>query len=269
MASPSDLWRKSSLLIVGHGRSDSPESTRLIQGHADPIARQNIFNDVQTGFIKRAPFMAEELAKISSDTVYIVPCFASPGSLTKTVIPEELSLSGRQTQRNGQTLKFAEPVGNHPLVGNRFTDLVRSTVQMSASAAMDTTVLVIGHGSTHNPQSEIDTQTVAASLDSLGQAKSLALFLDQSPNLNDWRDHCDTPNIIVATHLFSGGSHETKDVPELLVIEPDLTQHRLTSANPIGPIEVDGKRLWLCPPIGADPIVQDVILERVRELDQS
>jgi len=210
--------------------------------------------------------MTDQLYSIESNAVYVVPCFASPGSLTKSIIPEKLGLTGLITRRGDQTVYLTEPVGNHPKITNRLKELVQNTLQNSKFQAKDTTLIVIGHGSTLNPQSEIDTQNVADQLKSLNcAAKVIALFLDQSPNLADWLENCDTDNVIVASHLFSGGGHESQDVPERLGIDPKLTKERLTNNAPIGPIEAGGKQLWLCPPIGADDIVQDVIIERVIE----
>ena len=260
-------YNDAALLIIGHGRSDLPESTALIQHHARAIADHNIFDNVTAGFLKLEPFAPEQLRAIENKTVFIVPCFASPGSLTKTVIPEVLGLTSEDTQRADQTIYLAEPVGSHSRITKRLKELVQETAQVSRFEADDTTLIIIGHGSTHNPQSEIDTQNVADQLKSLSLAsKVIALFLDQSPNLADWLEHCDTKNVVIASHLFSGGGHETQDVPKFLGIDPERTKERLTSKSPIGPIDVHGKQLWLCPPIGADAIVQDVIIERVSEL---
>jgi sirohydrochlorin cobaltochelatase len=257
----------SALLIVGHGRSDSPASTALIQGHAAAISDRHIFKEVHSGFIKLEPFMDAQLAEIKNDTVYIVPCFASPGSLTKTVVPEKLGLAGKVTRRGSQTIYYCEPVGNHPTISQQLCSLVKKTAQISGVPAQETTIIVVGHGSGQNPQSEIDTRHVADQLDQLALSKSvIALFLDQSPNLADWVSHCTTSNVIIVGYLFSGGSHETVDVPELLGIDPRLTKDRLSNNQPIGPIDIKNRQLWLSTPIGADKTVQDVIIERALEI---
>jgi sirohydrochlorin cobaltochelatase len=255
------------LLIVGHGRSDSLASTALIQGHATAISDRHIFKEVHSGFMKIEPFMEKQLAKIKNETVYIVPCFASPGSLTKTIVPEKLGLAGKVTQRGSRTFYYCEPVGNHPIISQQLCNLVKKTVQGSDVPARDTTIIVVGHGSGQNPQSEIDTRHVADQLDQLALSKSvIALFLDQTPNLADWLSHCTTTNAIIVGYLFSGGSHETVDVPELLGIDPSLTKGRLSNRQPIGPIKIENRQLWLSPPIGADETVQDVIIERALEI---
>jgi sirohydrochlorin cobaltochelatase len=255
------------LLIVGHGRSNSPVSTALIQGHASAISDRHIFKEVYSGFIKLAPFMDAQLAEIENDTVHIVPCFASPGSLTKTAIPERLGLKGNITQRGNQTLYYCEPVGNHPMVTQQICNIVEKTVRTSGVPADDTTIIVVGHGSGQNPQSEIDTRHLADQLDQLALSeKVIALFLDQAPNLTDWLSHCTTTHAIIVGYLFSGGSHETVDVPKLLGINPSLTKDRLANDQAIGPIEIESRQLWLSPPIGADKVVQDVIIERALEI---
>jgi len=47
------------------------------------------------------------------DDIYVVPNFISEGYFTRTVIPRELELTGPVTQRDGRTIKYCEPVGNH------------------------------------------------------------------------------------------------------------------------------------------------------------
>lgn len=265
----SEHFRKADLLIVGHGRSDSPGSTQLIQGHAAAIAKQNIFHDVKAGFIKLAPFMSDQLAAMQSHRIYIVPCFASPGTLSKTIIPEELGLSGPVTKRGPQTIYFTEPIGNHLGITERLGELLHETFAVANIQPSATTVLVIGHGSSHNRQSERDTQKIADQLSkSKPDLKTVALFIDQSPNLVDWQEHCSQRNVIIVSHLFSGGDHETIDIPELLGIAPERLKDRLTRAAPIGPIEIHGKQIWLSPPISADDIVQKIIIERAAECSQ-
>jgi sirohydrochlorin cobaltochelatase len=260
----------SELLIVGHGSSKSQESTILIKRHAGAIEDKNLFKKVRCGFLKLRPFLTEQLIASESGSVYVVPCFSGTGDLTKSVVPEKLGLTGTITKKKNQIIYYSEPVGNHPQIANRMCELVENTLYTSKSPKDDTTLIVIGHGSVHNSQSEKDTRSIAERIGLLEfSSKVITLFLDQAPNLANWSALCETNNVVVIVYLFSGGSHETKDIPELMGFSPINVKERFIKNHPIGPIYTRGKKLWLCPLISADQIIEKVILQRVIEIHQN
>ena len=260
----------SELLIVGHGSSKSQESTILIKSHAKAVENKNLFKKVRYGFLKLKPFLTDQLIATKSKSVYVVPCFSGSGSLAKSVVPEKLGLTGTITKKKNQIIYYSQPVGNHPKIANRMCELVENTLYTSKLPKHDTTLIVIGHGSANNPQSERDTRSIAIQLGLLKLSSNvLTLFLDQAPNLLDWSDFCKTTNVIVIGYLFSGGSHETKDIPELMGFSPINTKERFIKNHPIGPIHIAGKQLWLCPLISADQVIEEVILERVIEINKN
>ena len=168
----------SELLIAGHGSSKSEESTILIKSHTKAIKDQNIFKNVRCGFLKLEPLLTEQLNAIKSNVVHIVPCFSGTGSLTKSVLPKKLGLTGIVTVKKNQKIYYSEPVGSHPKIKKRMCELVHNTLLESKLPKKDTTLIVIGHGSIHNPQSEIDTRSIANQLDSLKLSSTvIPLFL--------------------------------------------------------------------------------------------
>src|SRR5918911_1822302 len=108
----------SALLIVGHGSTVNPDSSAPTIAHTAEIRRRNIFADVQCAFWKEEPSLRDALLLFDVDLarqVYVVPNFISQGYFTQTVIPRELELNGRATQRaNGQLWNYCGPVGSHP-----------------------------------------------------------------------------------------------------------------------------------------------------------
>ena len=258
----------SELIIIGHGRSGSESSTLLIKEHARSIREKNLFKKVHCGFLKLSPLLTEQLFAVKNEFVYIVPCFASPGILTKSIIPKKLGLSGPITKNKKQTIYYSEPIGTHPKVIDRMCELAQNTFTISNLPKNDTTLIVVGHGSLNNPQSAIDTRYVAKQISDRNISKTaITLFLDQTPNLSDWTIHCRTSNAIVVNYLFSGGTHETEDVPKYMGIKPTNLEERLFSQQPIGPIYSANKRLWLCPLISADKIIPEIIIQRAKEMN--
>src|SRR5438067_8103198 len=134
----------SALVIVGHGSTVNPDSSTPTYAHADEIKRRGVFDEVVCAFWKEEPSLRQVRYMVESDDVYVVPNFISEGYFTQKVIPRELGVTGpvtripagkpqstQRTQRNAEnlgdlcgsktrTIKYCEPVGNHP----RMTELL-------------------------------------------------------------------------------------------------------------------------------------------------
>ena len=94
-----------------------PRLEAQTHAHAPEIRRRKVFAEVQCCFWKEEPSLrdARFCLPTAIKEVYVVPNFISEGYFTQTVIPRELELSGRLTERiDGQIWKYCEPVGNHP-----------------------------------------------------------------------------------------------------------------------------------------------------------
>src|SRR2546425_8458933 len=112
------------LLIVAHGSTVNPDSSAPTLEHAEEIRRRKTFADVECAFWKEEPSLRDAIFLFDPESireVYVVPNFISEGYFTQTVVPRELELDGRITNRpNGQIWNYCEPVGNHPMM----TDLL-------------------------------------------------------------------------------------------------------------------------------------------------
>src|SRR6267154_6548226 len=109
----------SALILVGHGSSVNPDSSAPTFDHAAEIGRRGLFGEVYCAFWKEEPSLRQVLHMVDANDIYVVPNFISEGYFTRTVIPRELELDGPLTQRGRQTIKYCDPVGNHP----RMTEL--------------------------------------------------------------------------------------------------------------------------------------------------
>src|SRR3982751_2438959 len=101
------------LLIVGHGSTVNPHSSEPSLAQAAAIRRREIFAEVACCFWKEEPSLRDALLFFQDRTireVFVVPNFISEGYFTQTVIPRELELSGRTTERiSRQVWKYCEP----------------------------------------------------------------------------------------------------------------------------------------------------------------
>jgi sirohydrochlorin cobaltochelatase len=67
--------------------------------------------------------------------------------------------------------------------------------------------------------------------------------------------------------FISDGQHSREDIPVLLGAPKDTVRECLKKGQPTwrNPTEREGKRLWYTAGIGSEPLVAEVILERVGE----
>jgi len=76
-----------------------------------------------------------------------------------------------------------------------------------------------------------------------------------------------TKNIIVVPFFISDGLHAVEDIPVLLGEPERVVKERHAAGQPTwrNPTERGGKRIWYSPSVGTEPLLAEVILERVRE----
>jgi len=217
---------QSALLIVGHGSTVNPDSSAPSLAHAAEIRRRGIFADVACCFWKEEPSLRDALFLFQAPSikeVYVVPNFISEGYFTETVIPRELELDGRLTDRlTGQVWKYCEPVGNHPAM----TDLL---LQRAREVAPDvpegeTSLLIVGHGTSLNDNSAVAAKREVEAIRSRKRyAAVLNVYMEEPPLVADWADLTETPNVVVVPFFISDGLHSYQDIPVLLGIETEAT----------------------------------------------
>src|SRR5881392_1670392 len=212
---------KTSLLIVAHGSTANPDSSAPTLAHAAEIRRRKIFADVECAFWKEEPSLRDALFLFDPESicdVYVVPNFISEGYFTQTVVPRELELNGRITERaNGQIWKYCDPVGNHPMV----TDLLLRRAHEIAPGIpeSETTLLIAAHGTDLNENSAAAAKREAEKIRSLGKyAAVMNIYMEEPPLVSDWKKLTKTPNVVVVPFFISDGLHSYEDIPQLIGI---------------------------------------------------
>lgn len=200
--------------------------------------------------------------------VYVVPNFISEGYFTQTVIPRELELEGRMTNRpSGQVWKYCEPVGNHPAM----TELLLRRAEEIAPGvpAAETTLLIVGHGTALNDNSAIAAKREVEKIGALGRYASVQnAYMEEAPLISDWVRLTTTLNVVVVPFFISDGLHSYQDIPVLLGIEPEVTaaasQREIFRHNPH---HLHGRTLYYASAIGTEPKFADIILEQAAAFD--
>ncbi|TCS60332.1 CbiX/SirB N-terminal domain-containing protein [Varunaivibrio sulfuroxidans] len=266
-------WPNAALLLIGHGSSRNPSSALPTLLHSETLRNRAIFGAVHAGFLKQPPFATEVIDTIASPDIYIVPNMICKGHVTTGIIPKKLGLYGPLTVRHGPTgprrLHLCPPVGADSHVISATGETIRAIVAKHHLVAKDTCIIMVGHGSGKSRQSYDQTQAAVAVLTNFViPAHIRAAFLEEPPFIRNWRAITPAPNLIVVPFLMAGGQHGALDIPQCLELPPDddaLKDLEKGTRSVAGPYANEGRRIWYLRPIGLEPIIADVVIQRVRD----
>ena len=267
------------LLIVGHGSTVNPDSGAPSLAHAAAIRKRNLFARVACVFWKEEPAMRDWPLLFDDDpgirTVCVVPNFISEGYFTRTVIPRELDLDrlpdgapAPVTRRaaSGQTWQYCPPVGNHPAM----TELLLQRAREAAPGVpeADTSLLIVGHGTSLNDNSAAAAKGQVEAIRALGRyAAVLNTYMEEPPLVSDWARLTATPNVVVVPFFISDGLHSYQDIPVLLGIEAEPTASASERARGgevfmQNPRRLHGRSLYYASAIGTEARFADIIVEQ-------
>jgi sirohydrochlorin cobaltochelatase len=268
----------SALVLVGHGSTLNAESSAPTYQHADELRRRGVFAQVLEAFWKIEPNLTAVLRGAFAPRVFIVPLFISEGYFTEEVIPRELGFAlknGRyeRIQRRGdQTIHYCGPVGTHDsmtkVLLERASDVVAKHPFPRAPTPADTALFIAGHGTTNNENSRKAIEKQVELIRAMNiYAEVHSVFMEEEPRVGDCYHMASARNLVVVPFFISDGLHSYEDIPVMLGEAPAVVQERLKQNQPTwrNPTEKQGKRVWYAPSIGSEPLIADVIMERVRE----
>jgi sirohydrochlorin cobaltochelatase len=242
---------KHSLLLLGHGSSKHPESSRSVRMHAEVLLQRDCFDEVHVAFLKEEPLIQDAWALIDSEKITIVPDFLAEGYFTRQVIPELLNLKNLP---DGVT--YCDPVGTHPLMGKLIEDAASDV--LGDWQAEDVSLLLVGHGSTKNSKSkESLLEHIKVLRETTDFAQIHDLWLEEDPFVSNWKQVTAKKKVIVVPFLLSDGQHGGWDVPEMLGLEKGGEVHGITH-------EVEGCKLRVTSALGSSSRFVDVIVAQGR-----
>jgi sirohydrochlorin cobaltochelatase len=268
-----DAFADAALVLLGHGTTQNEDSAAPVYQQAAELRRRKIFADVREAFWKQEPQVKQVLAGITAPRVFIVPIFTSEGYFASEIIPRELGFAEHSTlNTQHSTLNYCKPVGTHDSMTNvllaRARDVVEQFPFPRAPKPKDITLFIAGHGTERSDKSRkaIERQVELLRVQNL-YAGVHAIFLEESPRIADCHQLAQTKNIVIVPFFISDGLHTREDIPVLLGEPKPVVQQRFQSGQPTwrNPTEKNGKRVWYASAVGTEPLVANVVLERVRE----
>ena len=268
-------FSNATLVVLGHGTELNAGSAAPAGQHAAELQRRKIFAAVRPAFWKQEPHIKTVLAEITTPRVFIVPLFISEGYFSTEIIPTELGFrypDGLRLKTKNSELAYCLPVGTHDrmtgVILARAAEVVRQFPFPRAPKPADTTLFIAGHGTGRNANSRKAIVRQAE----LIRAQNLYagvhdIFMEEAPRIGDCYVLAATKNIVVVPFFISDGLHAVEDIPVLLGEPEALVKERLAAGQPTwrNPTEKHGQRVWYSPAVGTEPLLAEVILERVKE----
>ncbi len=274
-----ETFAEAALLLVAHGASVNAASALPARQHAAELRRRGTFAEVQVAFVQQEPFIEDALSPIRAARVFVVPLFISDGWFSEHVIPQRLGLRepgaaewDRIQYHSGRWIHYARPVGSHPAMNRvlraRALDVVRRHPFPRPPDPRSIALLIAGHGTPNSRGSReaIERQVEAIRREAV-YAEAHGVFLEEKPGVEDAWTLTRTRNVVLVPFFISDGLHVAEQIP-LLLGEPEANVRARLEAGRFpwrNPTERHGKRLWYSPAVGTEPVMVDVILERVRE----
>lgn len=263
------LFRKpdSALIIAGHGSTLNPDSSDPTHLHARTLRERGVFGEVAVCFWKEEPSFRQVFRMIDATEIYIVPNFISEGYFTKTVLPRELGLDAAVTVREGKTINYCDPVGNHP----NMTRLILQRAQEVAPdlAPEEVSLVIVGHGTGLNENSARAVRAQVERIQELGRfGEVVDAFMEETPNVADWDKITTRQNVVIVPFFIADGLHSYEDIPVLLGVESASTG--AASRQDVfrrNPYRIRGRQLFYGSAIGTSPLLADVILDQVIAFD--
>ncbi len=280
-----DHFPDAALVLLGHGSTKNAESSAAVYRHAAELRRRGIFAEVREAFWKQEPKAGAVLHSLTAPRAFIVPLFISEGYFSSDVIPRALGLApgdpnlppstsgGTAGKTHDSKFFYCQPVGTHERMTSVLLDRARGVVEQfpfpRAPRPKDLTLFVAGHGTEQNENSREAIERQVERIRALHEyADVRAIFIEEDPRIPECYRLAPTKNIVIVPFFTSDGMHTQEDIPVLLGEAKRTVQERLAAGQPTwrNPTEKNGKLVWYAPAVGTDPLIADVILERVREM---
>jgi sirohydrochlorin cobaltochelatase len=274
-----ERFHDAALVLLGHGSTQNAESGAPVCQHAAELRRRHCFATVRAAFWKQEPRVATVLAELTAPRVFLVPLFISEGHFSDEIIPRALGFGETEqggllrVQRRGeQTLVYAKPVGTHQAMTGvllaRASGVVERFPFPRAPRPSDITLFIAGHGTERDQNSRQPIERQAEVIRALAVYAAVhAVFLEEEPRIGACYQLAQTKNIVVVPFFISDGLHAQEDIPVLLGEPERLVRERVQRGQPTwrNPTEKQGKLVWYAASIGTEPLLAEVILERVQE----
>ena len=132
----------------------------------------------------------------------------------------------------------------------------------------DITLFIAGHGTGRNKNSRLAIERQVELIRAMNKYAGVhAVFMEEDARIGDCYQLATTKYVVMVPFFISDGLHAVEDIPVLLGEPEAQVKERHAAGQPTwrNPTEKHGKLVWYSPSVGTEPLMAEVILERVRE----
>lgn len=202
---------RAGLLLCCHGVYGGPGSA--VQ-HAAAIQWLGLFAETRVCCLKGRPALASVIDHMDSPEIYLVPLLMAEGYSAGRLLNGAL----QEVPNGARRIILCRPVGANPRMAEVLSVTARRCCRARRWALEETTVVVMGHGTTRCASSGGTVLGHAAALARQSDFAAVApAFLDQSPSLERVFAGITTAHTVVVGLFADRGAHGENDVPRLLV----------------------------------------------------
>jgi sirohydrochlorin cobaltochelatase len=204
-----------------------------------------LWAEVTAAFWKEQPSFGTVLEGLAAADVTVVPLFSSEGYFSQQVLPAELN------PRPGQKVTITPALGNNHRLAHIVDERLATTFTQHNLRPEQTAVVVVGHGTRRNSQSDNTTEKQAERLRQQNRfGEILTAYLDQPPLVDEVYQATALPNLVVVPFFIAAGMHTQEDIPEALAIDPtpDIIQ------------TVNGRQVVYTRPVGLEDELYQLVL---------
>jgi len=267
------------VVLVGHGTRLDPEAAAPVYQHAGELRRRQLFGTVREAFWKQTPRLMDVLAGLDHQRIFIAPFFLSQGYFSERVIPGALGFEAGQDRAwnrvqacGARTLFYCKVPGTHPemtrIVLHRAREVVANSPFPRCPGPDETSLVIAGHGTERDQNSRDAIEHLVERLRAINACADVcAVYLEEAPWISEAYRLARCANLVVVPFFVGAGPHVKRDIPIALGQPERVIRQRLENGQAPwrNPTEVQGKLVWYAQPVGTDPRMADIVLDRVRE----
>lgn len=207
------MERTRGIILAGHGSAKNPNTRKPICACIQALRKDGVYDQLHCALWQEEPHFSIALDRMTCDDITVVPFFISDGYYTREVIPREMGLSGSVTALpDGRTVRYTEAIGQHP----RFAELILRRAR-EAGATGEEALVVLGHGTARNPDSEKNVYAQAERARAAAMfPEVVTCFLDQEPNMVDLWSMTEREAVVMVPLFIANGWHVAETIPEEL-----------------------------------------------------
>ncbi|HIG30310.1 MAG TPA: hypothetical protein EYQ50_21915 [Verrucomicrobiales bacterium] len=274
-----ETLKDSILLLVGHGSTIDAQASEVVKECVRIFQESKRFLEVSEAYWIVEPRLSEVLANIDHAHIIVMPMLTCSGYFSEQRIPIELGLKKHPDEAfersqviGDRQITYCRPVGEHHGMARILQNQAEKVIERYPFPAIPnpekTSLFIVAHGTKKDSNSRKTAEKLVISLkhqSTFGQVQ--ALFLDESPGVEEYIDMASYSNIVVVPFFIGGGPHTTTDIPILMGESERTVKKRLNAGQPPwrNPCSRRGKRIWYAECFGVHPEIPSMILDQIED----